>query len=911
MTRFSHENWPLLSPLLDEALELPPEAREAWLASHRITHPSLAAELEALLTGEDEVEREGFLDSTAAPERPLVSSLAGQRLGAYVLERPIGQGGMGSVWLARRSDGRFEGAVAIKFLSLAVAGPAGEARFRREGSVLARLTHPNIARLLDAGVSPEGQPYLVLEHVDGLPLDTWCDQRRLPVESRLRLFQQVLAAVAHAHANLIVHRDLKPANILVTPDGTVKLLDFGIAKLLEEGGQGLSVLTGSHEAVLTFEYAAPEQLQGDPISTATDVYGLGVILFELLSGRHPTSTGCVTPAEHVRAILETDPGVLSRVVSPSGTVSRADATKLAAARDSSPDRLRRWYAGDLDNILAKALRKNPAERYPTVTALADDLARYLGHEPVLARPDTWTYRAAKFIRRHRGSVSSAVLVAILLIAAAVLTTYQAREARLQRDVAEQQLLRVRAMNAVQQVLASDSRGTDGRQLTMPERISLATNVLQRQFQGQPWLVAEVMSDLSGNFYETGDRQTQRSILLGVQQMARESRADPQLALASCHRVASFAYDDLFDSARADLAEAKAAMRRSTDLPAEVEILCLDAESSLLVEEGHPDSAVPLMARAIDRVKAEARAGAPELSFSEQLLNDYAQALRAMGRTREASHYQLQVAERLDSAGYTETDMLPNAVSFLTASLNELGELAVEDSVLLHFIRQQERVHGAGHPVPTLAFLHGLAQMRIGWPDSARTWFERSLRDTSLSRTWAPNWAPPALAELELSQHRTAPVPALLARFPRGGSFEIRFAHMSAWLRHEQERGIGADTMLENAIRKLSGTGGRPSPRLAPLLLSAAEWRLQSGNAAAADSLAREARDVAAVDSLALTRSGTVGLAELWEARALRARADQAGARSAAGRAVVALQNGMGPASPYTRQALALRDSLAH
>ena len=305
MKRLSKEDWIALRPLLDEALELGREARPAWLAQQRSSNPTLAAELEVLLKSEAEVDRAGFLSTSHQPVLPGAGfSLAGQVIGAYRLERPLGQGGMGSVWLASRADGRFEGVAAIKFLSLAVAGPVGEARFRREGTLLGRLAHPNIARLLDAGVSASGQPYLVLERVEGSPLDVWCDERKLPAEGRIRLFLQVLAAVSHAHANLIVHRDLKPSNILVTTDGMVKLLDFGIAKLLEPEGAESGIMTRSQERVLTVTYAAPEQIRGNPISTATDVYALGVVLYELLSGRHPTGGSSRTPAEQVRAVLD-------------------------------------------------------------------------------------------------------------------------------------------------------------------------------------------------------------------------------------------------------------------------------------------------------------------------------------------------------------------------------------------------------------------------------------------------------------------------------------------------------------------------------------------------------------------------------------------------------------------------------
>ncbi len=419
MARFTREEWGVLSRLLDEALELPPDARLAWIAEQREKHPALIAEIEGLLERESKIDADGFLSSSQEPERPTMSTLAGQTLGAYVLERPVGEGGMGSVWLARRSDGRFEGVAAIKLLSLAVSGPAGEARFRREGSALARLTHPNIARLLDAGLSPSGLPYLVLEYIDGQPIDEWCDARKVAVDGRLRLFEQVLAAVAHAHANFLIHRDLKPANILVTNDGVVKLLDFGIAKLLEEGGAGAATLTGAHETIFTYRYAAPEQIRGEVTTAATDVYALGVVLYELLVGRHPTSAAAHSPAEHVVAILESDSGHLSRALTPSSTLTAEHAQQLAASRDASPERLRRILKGDIENIVAKALKKSTAERYATVGELAADVRHYLHHEPVSARADSFAYRAGKFVRRHRVPVAIAALAVAGLIGAAV------------------------------------------------------------------------------------------------------------------------------------------------------------------------------------------------------------------------------------------------------------------------------------------------------------------------------------------------------------------------------------------------------------------------------------------------------------------------------------------------------------
>ena len=280
MAEMDQERLQVVDALLDRALDLTAEQRVAWLDALRTESPTLAAELDALLASDRSAADRGFLgEPLAAPLSILFAAdaaepLAGLRLGAYTIERPLGQGGMGSVWLARRTDGRFEGVAAVKFLNLSLLGDTGRERFRREGSMLARLAHPGIARLLDAGVTPNGQPYLVLEHVDGQEIDAFADERRLGIAERIRLVLQVLAAVEHAHTRLIIHRDLKPSNILVGADGTTKLLDFGIAKLLGEDGEGQawSALTSDGYRALTPEFAAPEQLRGGPVTTATDVY---------------------------------------------------------------------------------------------------------------------------------------------------------------------------------------------------------------------------------------------------------------------------------------------------------------------------------------------------------------------------------------------------------------------------------------------------------------------------------------------------------------------------------------------------------------------------------------------------------------------------------------------------------------
>lgn len=423
--------WQRLSPLLDELLDMEPPARAARLAAMQDLAPELAAELERLLAQDAALEAQGFLAQPALPPTlSAVVALPGQTVGAYRLEREIGQGGMGSVWLARRTDGRFEGQVAIKFLTTGLLGQGDAARFAREGQILARLTHPHIARLIDAGVAQDGlQPYLVLEYVEeGLPIDRFCESRQLDTAQRITLFLDVLAAVAHAHNRLILHRDLKPGNILVDRQGQVKLLDFGIAKLLGDptqalGGAEATELTRQAGRAFTPQFAAPEQVQGGEVSTATDVYALGVLLYLLLSGgKHPTAGATRAEAQaldRLRAVVEEEPKRLSDQLRSQGEARRA-----------------RELRGDLDTICAKALKKRPSERYENAAALAEDLRRWLQHEPIAARPDSRSYRLAKFLRRHYLGVAAGSVAALGLSTGIGLALWKAHEAQTQRTQAE-------------------------------------------------------------------------------------------------------------------------------------------------------------------------------------------------------------------------------------------------------------------------------------------------------------------------------------------------------------------------------------------------------------------------------------------------------------------------------------------
>lgn len=479
------ERWQRLSPRLDALLDLQPAARAEELERLRATDPALAAELEALLAGADE--EDDFLHDPLPGIHP--ASRQGARLGPYRLERLLGEGGMGQVWLAERADGLYRRQLALKLLRPGYADPNLRLRFSREREILARLQHRNIARLLDAGIGEGDQPYLVLEYVEGVPLTDYCRAHALSVDERLRLFLQVCAAVSHAHANLIVHRDLKPSNMLVTAAGEVQLLDFGIAKLLDRDGDDASHPRTEVRA-FTLHYAAPEQVRGEPVSTLTDVYSLGVVLYELLANDKPYRLRRQSDAEWERAILEVSP---SR---PSAAVQRlAETGQLEPAQAR---RLSRRLRGDLDNIALKALDKDPARRYGSVEALSRDIRRHLEGRPIEARPPRIGYHLQKYLQRHRWGVVLGALAVLVLLAALGLALLNAREAR--REAARAQAMQRLVLGMFDQV--GSARHGEG--MVLRELLSVGARRADVELKEQPRARAELLGVLSHLYIAIGD-----------------------------------------------------------------------------------------------------------------------------------------------------------------------------------------------------------------------------------------------------------------------------------------------------------------------------------------------------------------------------------------------------------------------
>jgi non-specific serine/threonine protein kinase/serine/threonine-protein kinase len=425
------ERWQRVKRILDEALDLGPDRRPAFLEGACAGDETLRREVESLAAAAEGawsfVDRAAYAGTEALAD-PAPRSHVGERIGTYEILGELGHGGMGMVYLARRADEEFEKRVALKVIRPGMAGELAVKRFRGERQISASLDHPNIARLLDGGTSENGEPYFVMEFVEGEALLDYCDRHRLSVEERLRLFGEVCAAVQHAHRNLVVHRDIKPSNILVTTEGVPKLLDFGIAKLLSpEGALEPADQTATVSRVLTPDYASPEQVRGQSITTASDVYSLGVVLYELLAGRRPYHLTSTDPGELLRVVCQHDPE------KPSTAAARPKAGEGAAAsagaRPESRPGLARSLKGDLDAIVLKALRKEPERRYASVEQLSEDIRRHLSGRPVLARRGTTAYRTGKFVRRHRALLAGAVLLLAALAGGVVATLREATHAR--------------------------------------------------------------------------------------------------------------------------------------------------------------------------------------------------------------------------------------------------------------------------------------------------------------------------------------------------------------------------------------------------------------------------------------------------------------------------------------------------
>ena len=910
MSTLGPDWWPALSPYLEQALEMSDEERARWLASLRDENPALAAPIETLLAERHALEQEHFLEQSPSRAWAQLRHVGGT-VGPYTLVAQIGQGGMGSVWLAERSDGRFERRVAIKFLNIGLAGRGGEQRFKREGSILGRLAHPHIAELVDAGVSPSGQPYLVLEHVDGEQIEQHCDRHALNVNERVQLFLDVLAAVAHAHANLIVHRDIKPSNVLVRGDGKVKLLDFGIAKLLDSDAEK-TVLTVAG-APMTPEYAAPEQLRDEAITIATDVYALGVLLYVLLTGQHPAGIGPYSPADLVKAIVDTEPMRLSDTVDPARSHGNVNAT--AARRATTPEKLRRLLQGDLDTIVAKALKKDPRQRYPSVTALADDLRRYLDHQPISARPDTMAYRAGKFVRRNRSAVALASLAAVATAAGIVGTLMQSRTARQQRDLAFRQLEHSRAVDELDTFLLSDA-APSGKPFTVNELLARAEHMVARKHDVTDANRVDLLISIGSSYNEQEDSARARPVLEEAYGLSRRLSDRSVRANASCTLASALAHDEELARAEALFQEGLGELAPTSESAFD-RFGCLLDGSMVAAQRGDVQERIArVRAAQMELQKTPFRSDALELRVSTELADAY----RTAGRNREAILAYERGMALLSTLGRDDTETGATLLNNWALTLYQSGQVLESEKVF----RRAIQIEGAGKSEDTVSPMtlnnYAKALQELSHLEEAADYAERAyIKAKQLGQQLVINQSLLERARIYRDQRDFSRASAMLAEVEPRLQGALPAGHYAfAMLASEKALVSDAKGDLRTALRLADQAvsideaaikaGGEGSNLLPVFLVRRSMIELDGQRADQAETDAARAQNLLQVSTPAGTFSSNLGQADLTLGRALRAQGRRAEARTAFQSAAENLQNAVGPDHPDTRIARHLADA---
>jgi eukaryotic-like serine/threonine-protein kinase len=691
----SPERWQRIEELFGTVVDRPTAERAAYLTNVCGGDEELRREVLSLLARDTD---EDFIQNPIARAAVSLSpephdELLDKRIGSYRLTRLIGRGGMGAVYEAVRDDAQFQQLVAIKLIKGGMDSDFVRERFVRERQILASLDHPYIARLFDGGQTADGRPYFVMEFVAGEPITDYCYRRELTLEEKLKLFRNVCSAVQHAHQKLVVHRDLKPSNIMVTADGTPKLLDFGIAKLLTPDPSGAHTRTETAVRLMTPDYASPEQVRGGQITTATDVYSLGVVLYELLTKRRPHQFATYSPLEIERAICDTE--------APRPSTAAREQTGV-------PTKLARQLAGDLDNIVLMALRKQAARRYQSVEQFSEDIRRYLIGLPVAARKDTFRYRAGKFARRHKAGVAMLALLALL----AVVMTFQAARIARERDRANQAAVTAEA--ATQSLVAvfefADPGTAKGNAITAKELLDQGAEKVVRDLHDQPIVQAKLMDTIGGLYQRIGVPDRAQSLLEEALKLRRQTLgAEHADVAASQHHLAALAFE------KGDLAgsewrfrEALALRRKLLDAGHADVAETMNGLGILLVARGNFAEAEPLLREAL--ALRRQRFGAEHKDVAESL-NGLGRLMSAQGKFAEAAGlYRQALAVRQKLYG-AEHPSVAGALNSLAAMLHELGDYDGAEALFREALALNRKILGAEHPevAPSLANLASLLQ----------------------------------------------------------------------------------------------------------------------------------------------------------------------------------------------------------
>jgi tRNA A-37 threonylcarbamoyl transferase component Bud32/tetratricopeptide (TPR) repeat protein len=877
-----------IDAVFDALLDLPPDEQMAYLDRTAGDDPELHGEVLRLLQAHRR--SEGFLEAPVAPmaralfDAPELLAVGGapDRIGPWRVVRAIGQGGMGIVLLGERADGQFEQRAAIKIIRHGT--PRLLRRFLEERRILALLEHPGIARLIEGGLTPGGLPYFAMELIEGVPIDRYCDDHELSLDLRLELLAEVCDAVSYAHQHLVIHRDLKPSNILVTPAGRVKLLDFGIAKLLTDDAEGDR--TGTQFQAMTPEFAAPEQVRGEAVSTATDAYALGVLLYLLLTGELPYDVRGKPMVEVARIVSEQEPSRPS---------SRAF------------DPLRRRLRGDLDLIVLTALQKEPKRRYQSPSALAEDLRRFREGRPISARPDTVPYRLGKFVRRNRTAVAAGGLGLAVLLTATVITTREMVDARRQRDEARAQ--RDRAVFQEQRATASSgfletllqSVAPGGRPYTTLELLGRARELLEGDFRTNPGFVARMMIDLSAHYAAIDNVGEELTLLARARELADRANDAETVAHAGCRLALLRAGRDELEEARRELEPAVQVLARLREPAVRARMQCLLARAQLAIANGPPDNALTLSRQAV--ALAETVGDTGSVAYADALATVSTQ-LHNQNRVREALVANRRVTAVLDRIGRGSTLPMLNARLDEARYLRDLGEMQSADSVLRHVVRLGQRIDPR-YVAANVSILAGEIAIGLDRPDSAVAALELAVANAQLHRDgFREQWALERLVavlvdrgSMARARTRMAQLTALIPERDRAmlRMLEARFA---------EARGDPASAyrIYLGALTERGFPDGRDIPPWHRIVFRAAGAALASGDAVAADSLARHALRLERQLGHDETRSGDMGLALVVLGRARLAQGDSLGGRNALARALGPLEFGLGPEHPQTRDA---------
>jgi serine/threonine protein kinase/tetratricopeptide (TPR) repeat protein len=886
------QTWTELNRLLDVALDLPVAARNQWLADLPAEFDALKPRLRDFLARAVQVESSDFLNTLPKfPSNESLSNQAGDAIGPYRLIRELGTGGMGSVWLAERTDVMVKRALALKLPHGAWKQTGLAERMEREREILASLEHPNIARLYDAGVTGDGQPYLALEYVEGPAIDVYSAENHLNIRERLNLFLQIAQAVAYAHGKLIVHRDLKPANILVTREGHVRLLDFGIGKLLAEGQSEETRLTESTGRALTPDYASPEQIVGKPITIGTDVYSLGVILYELLTGQRPYKLKRDSRGALEDAILETAPAPPSHVVS-----NRVQ---------------RRQLHGDLDTIVLKALRKDPQERYAAVNNLADDIQRYLTNQPVVARPDSRWYRMRKFVSRNRLPVVAAAAVLAAVLIGSGLALWQMVEAQQQRDAALRNQRRAEVFSEFMAVMLQDA-GSGDRPLTATELLDRGTAMLERQ-QGMDDSLSAYMRYEIARSYQIFN-QTERQLQLLEQSAAGARRiGDLNLlaaALCSSGWALSLAGRDR-SPAEARLAEAEKILSGMKDTSIFTIIDCARARSMFFQNSGDIPAAIAAVQQGLSSLN-DSTVGTQ--SGRQLLLTQLSNLYRATDRYKDAVSISEEILNLIRYAGRAGSLLEFVHLNNHAGNLSRLGEIAQADQIYEKLFQRLQRDELPNFQPVGFRSNYGTSLWRLGQASRALELAEADL----LAAQRAGNTASAALShylaarallqlgKLSESRSRLAAAESVWQLDPKMNTRMLREGAV-----HQAEIDLvgghlsQARRSIDAVLASLAYPQRKDAPGIDRALRLAAKIYRRMGDPAKGQQLAEDALNYSRGIARDERRSADVGQAALLRAHALADHGRFPEAATDASLALEALRNGFGPDHSDTLDAIDL------